>query len=92
MSVLDCRIGICFSLVVLKSDLDMFLLSVPSFSASFRRTHHSRVGEGTEIGGRRRREYDLSPIDNLQIVFWQLTFYKTCYPEHLFKIYLNSEF
>lgn len=30
MSVLDCRIGIRFSCVLLKSDLDMFLITVPS--------------------------------------------------------------
>lgn len=80
MSVLDCRIGICFSLV-LQSDWDMFLITVPSFPASFRRTLHRRAGWGTEMGSGRRREYDSPPSDALQIVLWQVIFYKMCYPE-----------
>lgn len=55
MSVLDCRIGIRSSHVLLKSDLDMFMTTVPSFPASIRRTLHRRVGGGTKMGRRKRR-------------------------------------
>lgn len=50
MSALDCRIGMCFSRVLLKSDLDVFLTTVPSFPARVRRTLHRRAGEGTKMG------------------------------------------
>lgn len=82
MSVLDCRIRICFSLVVLKSDLDLFLITVPSFPASFRGTLYGIAGGGIKMG-RGRRKCNLPPNDALQIVLWQMTFYKICYPEPL---------
>lgn len=36
--------------MVLKSDLDMFLIMIPSFPVSFKRALHGGVGEGAKIG------------------------------------------
>lgn len=48
----------------------MFLITVPRFADSFRRTLHRRAGGGKEMGRGRRRNYDLSSKDALQTILW----------------------
>lgn len=78
--------------MVLKSDLDMFLIMVPSFPVSFKRALHGEVGEGAKIGKEGRREYDLPPDLPCKLYFGNWLFIKFITQGPLFKYCLYSEF